>query len=99
MTGEPNVLHVEVLSRECIAPKIQNLFFLFFPNSRDQIVFNFAEFFLKTTLFQKDCTVPKIDLYMPRNETVRPRPQILHSFICERFIYSQDRSAYLAAAK
>jgi hypothetical protein len=29
---------------------------------------------------------------IPRNETARPRPQFLHSCICERFIYSHDRS-------
>ncbi len=28
-----------------------------------------------------------------------PHSQFLHSCICERFKYSQDRSAYLAAAK
>jgi len=38
-------------------------------------------------------------LCIPRNETVRPHSQFLHSCICERFIYSQDRSAYSAAAK
>ncbi len=41
----------------------------------------------------------KSDLYIPKNETARPRSQFLHSCICERFIYSQDRSSYLAAAK
>jgi hypothetical protein len=30
---------------------------------------------------------------------VRPHSQFLHSCICERFTYSQDRSAYLTAAK
>ncbi len=30
---------------------------------------------------------------------MQPRSQFLHSGICERFMYSQDRSAYLAAAK
>jgi hypothetical protein len=36
-----------------------------------------------------------------RNETAWPRSQFLHSYICERFVYyySQDQSAYLAAAK
>jgi hypothetical protein len=38
-------------------------------------------------------------LCIPRNETVRPRSHFLHSCICKRFIYSQDRSGYLAAAK
>jgi hypothetical protein len=27
---------------------------------------------------------------------VQPRSQFLHSCVCERFIYSQDRSAYFA---
>ncbi len=39
------------------------------------------------------------DLCIPRNETALPRSQFLHSCICERFIYSRDRSAYLAEAK
>ncbi len=42
-------------------------------------------------------TVTKSDSCIPRNETARPRSHIIHSCICERFIYSQDRSAYLAA--
>jgi hypothetical protein len=33
---------------------------------------------------------------IPRNETARPCSQFLHSYICDRFIYSQDRSAYFA---
>jgi hypothetical protein len=37
------------------------------------------------------------DLCILRNETVWPQSQFLHSCICVRFIYSQDRSAYLAA--
>jgi hypothetical protein len=41
----------------------------------------------------------KSDLCIPRNEIVGPRSQFLHSCISERFIYSQDRSAYVAAAK
>jgi hypothetical protein len=36
-------------------------------------------------------------LKLCRNETVQPRSQLLHSCICEQFIYSQDQSAYLAA--
>ena len=40
----------------------------------------------------------KFNLCIPRNETGRPRFQFLHSCIFERFIYFQDRSAYLAAA-
>jgi hypothetical protein len=47
------------------------------------------------------CTVPKIPIYVcnPRNETALPRSQFLHLCICERIIYSRDRSAYLAAVK
>ncbi len=41
----------------------------------------------------------KSDLCIPRNETSRPRSHFLHSGICERFIYSQDQSAYFASAK
>jgi hypothetical protein len=41
----------------------------------------------------------KSDLCIPRNENAGARSQVLLSCICERFIYSQDRSAYLAAAK
>ncbi len=37
----------------------------------------------------------KSNLCFPRNETEWPRSQFLHSCICERFIYSQDRSAYI----
>ena len=41
----------------------------------------------------------KSDLCIPRNKIVRPCSQFLHSYICERFIYSPDWSAYLAVAK
>jgi hypothetical protein len=41
----------------------------------------------------------KSDLCIPRNETAQPQSEILHLCICERFIYSQERSAFLAAAK
>jgi hypothetical protein len=43
----------------------------------------------------------KSDLCIPRNETARPFSRFLHLCICERFrfIYSQDQSVYLAAAK
>ncbi len=40
----------------------------------------------------------KSDLCIIRNETAGPSSQFLHSCVCERLIYSQDRSAYLAAA-
>jgi hypothetical protein len=41
----------------------------------------------------------KSDLCISRNKTVRPCSEFLHSCICEGFIYSQDQSAFLAAAK
>ncbi len=41
----------------------------------------------------------KLGKNIPNKETARPQSQFLHSYICERFIYSHDRSAYLAAAK
>jgi hypothetical protein len=47
----------------------------------------------QSTLYRKS------DFGIPRNGIAWPRSQFLHSCICERFIYSQDRSAYLAAAK
>ncbi len=43
-------------------------------------------------------TVPKSNLCIPIDETAWPRSQFLHSGICKPFLYSQDRSAYLAAS-
>ncbi len=40
-----------------------------------------------------NCTLPKFETNIPRNETAWPRSQLLHSCICEQFIYSHDRSA------
>ncbi len=34
----------------------------------------------------------KLETNIPRNEIARPRSQFLDSWICERFIYSHDRS-------
>ncbi len=48
---------------------------------------------------QQNLQYQKYDLFIPRNKTVRPHSQFLHSCICERFQYSQDRSSYLASAK
>ncbi len=56
----------------------------------------------KPRLLCRSCTATlcrKSELCIPSNETARPRSRFLHSCICDRFIYSQDRSAYLAAAK
>ncbi len=39
------------------------------------------------------------DLCIPRSETVWPRSQLPHSCIYERFMYSQDPSAYFAASR
>jgi hypothetical protein len=39
------------------------------------------------------------DLCIPRNETARPRSQVLHSCVDVSDLYIPDRSAYLAAAK
>ena len=41
----------------------------------------------------------KFETNIPRNETARPRSQFLHSYICEQFIYSHDRSAYFAVLR
>jgi hypothetical protein len=40
-----------------------------------------------------DLLYRKFETYIPRKETARPRFQFLHSFICERFIYSHDLSS------
>ncbi len=39
----------------------------------------------------------KIEKNILRKGIARPQSQFLHSSICERFIYSQDRSSYSAA--
>jgi hypothetical protein len=41
----------------------------------------------------------KIGKNILRKDTAWTQSQIIHTYICERFIYSHDRSAYLAAAK
>ncbi len=40
----------------------------------------------------------KFETKNTRNKTARLRSQFLHSWICERFIYSQDQSACVATA-
>jgi hypothetical protein len=35
----------------------------------------------------------KFETNIPRNEIARPQSQFPHSCVCDRFIYSQDRSA------
>ncbi len=44
-------------------------------------------------------TIPKIGNKYSQNETARPRSLFLHSCICERFIYSHDRSANFGCSK
>ncbi len=41
----------------------------------------------------------KFETYIPRNESAPPQSQFIHSCVCERFIYSHDRSAHSAAGK
>ncbi len=36
---------------------------------------------------------------IPRKGNARPQSQLPHSWVCERFIYSHDRSAYSATGK
>ena len=44
-------------------------------------------------------TAKKSDLCTPRKETAQPQSQFPHLRICERFIYSQDRSSYFSVAE
>ena len=44
-------------------------------------------------------TAKKSDLCTPRKETAWPQSQFLHSCVCERLLYSHDRSAYSGAGK
>jgi hypothetical protein len=46
-------------------------------------------------LFSPHYPYRKANLCIPRNETARPRSHFLYLCICERFIFSQDRSACL----
>ncbi len=41
----------------------------------------------------------KLETKIPRKGIVRPQSQFPHSWICERFIYSHNRSGYSAAGK
>jgi hypothetical protein len=41
--------------------------------------------------------IPKIQTNIPRKGIARPQSQFQHSCVCERFIYSHNRSAYSAA--
>ncbi len=44
-------------------------------------------------------TIPKFETNNPRKRIAPPQSQFPHSYVCERFIYSHDRSAYSAAGK
>ncbi len=44
-------------------------------------------------------TIPKFQTNIPRKGIARPQFLFLHSCVCERFIYSNDQSAYSAARK
>jgi hypothetical protein len=55
--------------------------------------------YVEFSLYADSTLYRKSSLCIPRNETAWPRSQCLHSCISEQFIYSQDRSAYLPAAK
>ncbi len=41
----------------------------------------------------------KFETNIPRKGIARPQSQFTHSCVCERFIYSRDRSAFSAAGK
>ncbi len=41
----------------------------------------------------------KFETNIPRKGIARPQSQFPHSYVCERFINSHDRSAYSAAGK
>ncbi len=50
-------------------------------------------------LLRKTYTTMKIPIMYSFSGIVRPQAQFPHSCVCEQFIYSQDRSTYLAAAQ
>ncbi len=75
------------------------------PGERLQTFTDWEKHFKKITLhldwqIRETCCTPyrKSDFCIPRNETVWPRSQLLHSCICEQFIYSQV-CLFLAVAK
>ncbi len=45
------------------------------------------------------CKGTKFETNIPRKGTARPQSQFPRPCVCERFIYSRDRSAYSAAEK
>jgi hypothetical protein len=58
----------------------------------------FAIVFIGTNLFVKT-QYGKSETNIPRKGIARPQSQLPHSCVCERFIYSRDRSAFSAAGK
>jgi hypothetical protein len=65
------------------------------------LLFEYAKLFIALQNYPAKCITlyKKSFLCIPRNETAQPRSQFLHTCICERFIYSQDWSAYYATEK
>ncbi len=91
--GSLNVYKFGLGKAQVIAPGcVQMSFFL------NIIIFKFVVKFVVLVQTVKARTA-RSDLCISRNETARPRSQFPHSCICGRFIYSQDRSTYFAAAK
>jgi hypothetical protein len=54
--------------------------------------------FLYSRLLYLHCKENSIYVF-PEKKLARPHSQFLHLYICERFIYSHDRSTYFPAAK
>jgi hypothetical protein len=48
---------------------------------------------------RKGIDIPRKGIDIPRKGIARPQSQIPHSCVCDRFIYSHDRSTYSAAGK
>ncbi len=54
----------------------------------------------RDTLYKINPTLQRqFRLYIPFLGIARPQPQFPHSCVCERFIYSQDRSTYFLQQK
>ncbi len=46
-----------------------------------------------------DALQRNFDLCIPRKGTARPQSRFSHACVCERFIYSRDRSTYFPSAE
>jgi hypothetical protein len=55
--------------------------------------------FMKPALYTAKTQYRKFEINIPRKGIARPQYQFPHSFVCEQYIYSHDRSAYSAAGK